>query len=503
MRLATVEQCAEIDELSQSVYALSGEVLQEAAGSMAARELDQAYFPELKKGKTAIVCGPGNNGADGLVAARHLHSGGHRDLTVYLLAPSGHRSNLFLQQLNRAELQGLKIINLEEEDQAWEQLSNSQLLVDAIFGIGLSRSVEGEFSRLIELINSIKAPTVSLDTPSGLNGNTGTVMSVSIKADMTLTFGVAKPGFFVAEGPSQIGKLRVLPIGLPFECIRGVATSHFLFNERLAKRYLPVRKETVNKSNFGHLLVIAGSSKYWGAGVLASSAGYRMGSGYVTWASQQKPLEQLRNIPEVLLSEYSESLLSERDWGAVAVGSGLGVNTDTARILRDLIKNEVKNVVVDADAITVCFEEKLFPLPESWILTPHSGELSRLLKISSHEIDKDRFAAAHQGSEVAGCHVLLKGFRTVIAFRQRAMVVNSGNSALAKAGTGDVLTGMIGSLLAQGLETLQAAATGAYIHGRLADEWVRLGHSRSSLIASDLTHHLPQLLSRMSGGTLF
>ncbi|MEO0335091.1 MAG: NAD(P)H-hydrate dehydratase, partial [Pseudomonadota bacterium] len=313
----------------------------------------------------------------------------------------------------------------------------------------------------------------------------------------------AKPGFFVSEGPSQIGKLRVLPIGFPFECIRGVATSHFLFNERLAKRYLPSRKETSNKSDHGHLLVIAGSPEYWGAGVLASSAGFRVGSGYVTWASEQQPIEQLKSIPEVLLREYSAELLTEKSWGAVAVGSGLGVNTSTAKILRDLIDQKVKNVVVDADAISVCLEEKLFPLPESWILTPHSGELSRLLKISSHEIDRDRFAAAHQGSEVAGCHVLLKGFRTVIAFRQRAMVVNSGNSALAKAGTGDVLTGMIGGLLAQGLETLQAAATGAYIHGRLADEWVRLGHSKSSLNASDLTNHLPQLLSRMSGGTLF
>ena len=258
-----------------------------------------------------------------------------------------------------------------------------------------------------------------------------------------------------------------------------------------------------NKSNHGHLLVIAGSPKYWGAGVLACTAGYRMGSGYVTWASQQKPIEELKSIPEVVLVEYSSELLAEREWSAVAVGSGLGVNTETGKIMRDLIERGVKNVVVDADAITVCMEEKLFPLPESWVLTPHSGELSRLLKISSHEIDKDRFAAAHQGSEVAGCHGLLKGFRTVIAFRDRAMVVNAGNSALAKAGTGDVLNGMIGSLLAQGLETLQAAATGSYIHGRLADEWVRLGHSKSSLVASDLGHHLPQLLSRMAGGTLF
>ncbi|NQZ01083.1 MAG: NAD(P)H-hydrate dehydratase, partial [Bdellovibrionales bacterium] len=475
MRLATVEQCSEIDELSQRVYALSGEVLQESAGSMAARELDQAYFPDLKKGKTAIVCGPGNNGADGLVTARHLHSTGYRDISVYLLAPAGHRSNLFLQQLNRAELQGLKIYNLEDDKSAWDQLAQSQLMVDALFGIGLSREVEGDFARLIELMNSNKAPTISLDTPSGLNGNTGVEMSVAVKADMTFTFGVAKPGFFVAEGPTQIGKLRVLPIGFPFECIRGVATSHFLFNERLAKRYLPQRKDASNKSNHGHLLVIAGSPKYWGAGVLACTAGYRMGSGYVTWASQQKPIEELKSIPEVVLVEYSSELLAEREWSAVAVGSGLGVNTETGKIMRDLIERGVKNVVVDADAITVCMEEKLFPLPESWVLTPHSGELSRLLKISSHEIDKDRFAAAHQGSEVAGCHVLLKGFRTVIAFRDRAMVVNAGNSALAKAGTGDVLTGMIGSLLAQGLETLQAAATGSYIHGRLADEWVRLG----------------------------
>jgi len=144
----------------------------------------------------------------------------------------------------------------------------------------------------------------------------------------------------------------------------------------------------------------------------------------------------------------------------------------------------------------------LFPLPRTWVVTPHSGELARIVKKEVAQLEADRFAAALHGSEITGCHVLFKGFRSVVAHEKRCMVINAGNSALAKAGTGDVLTGMIGGFLAQGLEPLQATATGAYIHGRLADEWVRVGHDRRTLLASDLREHLPQLIGRIAGGTL-
>lgn len=503
MRLATIRQCQEVEEMSMKAYGLTGEVLMEAAGAMGSREIDQSFFPELARGMTAVVCGPGNNGADGLVVARHLHSSGHRDLVVMTLAPEERQSALFRLQLHRAQCQGLRVVNLLENFAKADQLRSAELIVDGLFGIGLSRRLEGEQAHLVDIMNSAKKPIVALDCPSGLSCDTGRAEGSVVRAAMTLTFGLAKPGFFVGDGPLHVGKLKTLPIGFPYESLRGIATTHFLFTERLARRYLPARRETSNKSDHGHLLVLAGQEGMWGAGILAATSAYRMGCGYVTWAGRVSPQSQIAEIPEVLMATWEGAkTLRERKISAVAIGPGLGVDANTAQML-EVLKAEFSGpVVVDADAINACVQFGLFPLPKSWIITPHMGELGRVLKMDSRPLEEDRFAAALKGAEAAGCHVLLKGYRSVHAFENRCMVIHSGNSALAKAGTGDVLTGMVGSLLAQGLEPLQAAATAAYVHGRIADEWVRLGHDKRTLVASDIREHLPQLLTRISGGAI-
>jgi NAD(P)H-hydrate epimerase len=504
MRLATVGQAAQIDEISQKVYGLTGEILMESAGCAAAREIDLTFLPELTRGAVAVVCGPGNNGGDGLVVARHLHSGGHRDLQVFLIAPKDRQSPLFRLQLQRARLQGLRIVDLTEIPERADQIGSAELIVDALFGIGLTRKIEEPFLQVVEAMNAAKAPKVSLDTPTGLNADTGRVEGAAVKAAMTVTFGLAKTGFFVGEGPAHTGKLRVLPIGFPYEALRGIATTHFLFNERLARRYLPLRKETSNKSDHGRLLVLAGREGFWGAGILASSAAFRMGAGYVQWASFDAPYEALKEIPEVLTGKINDDALWRTKFSAACVGPGLGSGKETAALIEKLKKIEDLPVVVDADGITACVEHDLFPLPENWIVTPHAGELSRILKVHAQDIEKDRFAAAAQAFEKTKCHVLLKGFRSLIAFGNRCLVIHAGNSALAKAGTGDVLTGMIGGLLAQGLDTTQGAATAAYLHGRLADEWLRAGNDKSGLTASDLKAILPQVVSRLRlGGALF
>lgn len=503
MRLATVKQSRDIDELSQKVYGLTGEILMESAGALAAKEVDQAFLPELQRGLCAVVCGPGNNGGDGLVLARHMHSAGHRDIKVFLIAPKDRQSPLFKIQLKRAELQGLKIIDLHKDPERLEQLRSAGLIVDAVFGIGLSRKVEGEFLKAMDMINSVKVPVVSLDCPSGLDCDRGVVVGTVIRAAMTLSFGLAKPGFFVADGPAHVGKLRVLHIGFPFEALRGTATTHFLFTEKLARRYLPSRKNVTNKSDFGHVLVVAGSRGMWGAGILSASSAYRIGAGYVTWASFEMPEAHLKDAPEVLSAQVDDPELWSKKLSAVAIGPGLGVGQRTADLIVQLREKGFKSVVLDADAITTCVEHDLFPLPGSWVITPHAGELSRILLKEAREIEKDRYLAALEATQITGCHVLLKGFRSILAYGERCMVINSGNSALAKAGTGDVLTGMIAGLMAQGLDTVQATATAAYIHGRMADEWVRVGNDKSALVASDLKDHLPQLIARISGGVLF
>ncbi|MBC87396.1 MAG: NAD(P)H-hydrate dehydratase, partial [Bdellovibrionaceae bacterium] len=316
-----------------------------------------------------------------------------------------------------------------------------------------------------------------------------------------VTFGLAKPGFFIADGPIYVGRLRVLPIGFPHEALRSLATTHFCFNEKLARRYLPKRGVRSNKSDHGRVVVVAGREGMWGAGLLCASSAYRVGAGYVTWASFEVPSEHLIEAPEILTSHVDDPELWKSSDLAVAVGPGLGVTEETAKLIESLKEKDFP-VVLDADAISACVKFDLFPLPSHWILTPHTGELSRIIGKSIGEIESDRYLAALLGSERTGCHLLLKGYRSVLAYQHRAMVINSGNSALAKAGTGDVLTGMIAGLLAQKVEPIQATATASYIHGRMADEWVRSGHDRRSLNASDLRNHLPTLMSRLATGAI-
>lgn len=504
MRLVTRSQAKEIDTLSVKAYGLTDDILMEAAGLMAAREIQQNFFPELNRGLTAVVCGPGNNGGDGLVLARHLHSMGYRNLVVVLAAPSKKQSKMFRQQLNRAEKHGLRFIDAFSEGKKLEQLKSSELIIDAVFGTGFSKNIDGPYLTFIEKINSFKKPIVALDVASGLNSDTGIVRGIAIRAHTTLTFGLAKPGFFVADGPSHTGKLRVLPIGYPYECLRGVATTHFIFNDKLARRYLPLRKDRANKSDFGRLVLMAGNENTWGAGVLAAQSAYRMGAGYVVWAGNDIPFKNLESTPEVLTSNLqNEDIWNADRVSAYAVGPGFGIGNETVKVIRRLIDMKFPRVVLDADAITVCVKHKLFPLPQSWILTPHNAELARILNMDVAKIENDRYAAALKAAELTGAHVLLKGFRSILAYQGRCMVILSGNSALAKAGSGDVLTGMIGSLLAQGLDTVQATATAAYIHGRIADEWVRNGNDKRSLNPSDIKDHLGPMLSRLAQGAIF
>jgi NAD(P)H-hydrate epimerase len=502
MRIATCEQCQKIDQSSQDDFLLPAEVLMESAGSSAAREIDQSFLPELTRGSVGIICGPGNNGGDGMVVARHLHSMGHRDLILFVMAKEDSQSELYKKQLKRVNCQGIRIVDLWNQPEDTSLFKGLELIVDALFGIGLSRTVEEPYSQILEAMNSTRCSKVSLDIPSGLDGDRGTVKGIAFTADQTLSFGIAKPGFFVSEGPSHVGRLRVLPIGFPYELLRKVPTSHFAFGEKLAKRYLPKRPNSGNKSSFGHLMLIAGSPGKWGAGLLGATAAFRIGSGYVSLVSFEDPQKVINEQPEIMTNTWGASDLFKKMPSAFAVGPGLGVSEKTKEVIEHLLNSGAESVILDADAISTCVKYNLFPLPKSWVLTPHAGELSRILDVESREIEQDRYRYALLAAEKTGCHVLLKGFRSVLAYEDRCMVIVAGNSALAKAGSGDILTGMIGGLLAQGLPPVQGTATASYLHGRMADEWIRSGKHKSSLLPSDLSTHLPSIMERLSGGAL-
>jgi len=501
MRLATREQASQIDSQTQSQFDLSSEVLMESAGALAAREI--ANLRDTKN--VVIVCGPGHNGGDGLVVARHLHGRAVKSVRVCFVGEGRFdevRSPLVKLQLSRVRALGLEVVNASDLARSLPGLlSQADLIVDAIFGIGFRGPMTSPYDRIVEQINSAKVRVVSLDVPSGLNVDSGTVARAgqAVRADLTLTFGLAKPGFFVNSGPAHVGRLKVIPIGLPQKLQREIAHSHFLFTQRLAKQLLPDRGPAANKSNFGHALVLAGRKGFWGAGLLASTAAYRVGAGYVTWASHICPDEMLQDLPEVLMANAHEPEVWQKKFTAVALGPGLGFGPETAELIERAKSHVNLPVLLDADGITACVTHGLFPLPSHWVMTPHAGELARVLGCDAKEIEADRFQAVQRARDRVGCLILLKGFRSVLGFEDKMGVIYSGNVALAKAGTGDVLTGMIAGFLAQGLLPAHAALLGSYLHGRMADVWIRSGQDISALSASDLNALLPALLSRFRG----
>lgn len=490
--LSLSRQSAKIDTSAGQKYFLEPEVLMEAAGALAAGEILK-YF-----GKTAssfiVMCGPGHNGGDGLVLARHLYSHG---LKVQVFCDKKSGSDLLEKQKKRLTSQKLKIHPIAQYKNL--KVSDDFLIVDALFGVGLSRDVKGIYKELIEWMNAASCKIVSLDTPSGLNVDTGIPQGVSVKASLTLTFGLAKPGFYLMQGPAHTGQLVRLPIGFPQALLSSSESTHFLVDDTWVLKKLPSRCPEDHKARQGHLLVLAGREGFWGAGELTSLAAYRMGCGYVTWSggdgTQHPPLG---SVPDVLTGKLSDpKLLSNKT--AVAIGPGFGTEDRTKEWLLALKKTN-QPVVVDADAFTVCVREpNLFPLPENWILTPHSGELGRLFGLKGEDIDQDRTSYAIKASQKTGALVLLKGFRSVLAYGKKCGIIASGNAALAKAGTGDVLTGFIGALLARSLKPFEATAVASFVHGKIADNWVQSGKDADTLMAQDLKELLPEALQQLRG----
>lgn len=265
------------------------------------------------------------------------------------------------------------------------------------------------------------------------------------------------------------------------------------FNFKKAKKLLPLRRANQNKTHGGKTLIIAGQKGYFGAAVLAATASARVGSGYTTLMTDALSFPIHRH-PDFLIISKTKFPHDWKVYQAIAVGPGLGVNKNTEQIIRSLLKNKVENVILDADALTVIAKKNIYPLRASWLLTPHTGELARLIKKQKIS-EASKRKALEEAYKIYQCQILLKGSPTLImnseAFIQE---VSSGNSALAKAGTGDVLTGMIAGLLAQGLKTEEAASLGSYLHGLCSQIWIKEKRDQLSLLASDLLSLIPQAL---------
>lgn len=486
--LSLSNESAQRDRLAKERYSISPEILMESAGALSAREI--VSRPSWISSTVMVFCGPGHNGGDGLVLARHLHSNG---IPVEVFCSDKTASPLVEKQKERLSSQEIPLFSLKNQERIQQTVSKASLIVDALFGVGLSRNIEGNNLKLIQWINRASQPVVSLDIPSGLNGDTGRIKGEAVQADLSLSFGLKKPGFYLMEGPAHVGKVINFPIGFPPALLSKESHSRFLIDREWVSSRLPKRSPTDHKARQGHLLILAGRPGFWGAGRLSAEAAYRMGAGYVTWAGNEHP--PLESSADVLTQTFSEPELFAKKT-AVAIGPGLGVGEQTKKLLLALNETGLP-VVVDADAWTVCVKESLFPLPENWISTPHSEELGRLFGLKGEKIDEDRCSYALKASFQTNSPVLLKGFHSVLAWNGKCGIIASGNAALSKAGTGDVLTGFIGALLARSLSPFQAGAVGSFIHGLIADNWIQSGKDTDTLMAKDLKDFLPSVLKQL------
>jgi len=514
MKVATAEQMQELDRKAIETYRIPGVVLMENAGRGAA-ELICNTFPDIDKKKIAIVAGKGNNGGDGFVIARYLLNQGI-SVRVYLLTdPKGLRGdgetnfNIF----HRMKGEVISVPSSKDYQKIKRDLEKFDILVDGIFGTGLDAEVRGYYREVIDHLNMLQRPIVAIDIPSGLDADTGKPLGTAIRAFLTVTFGLPKIGLLISPGLDYAGKVKVIDIGIPKKLVEEEKIPTYLLEKEEIQSWLSVpRHPDTHKGDYGHLLVIAGSVGKTGAAAMSCQAALRMGAGLVTLAIPKSlnPIMEMK-LTEVMtepLPETPKQTLSLRAFSAIVrlcenkkaviIGPGLGTYKETQSLVLKLIKALDLPIILDADGLTaLATQPKTLPATNrSLILTPHPGEMARLIRSSAKEVLENRFGVSKNFSQSQHVHLVLKGHPTLIASPKGEVFINpTGNPGMASGGTGDVLTGMIGGLICQGFDILPSLQASVFLHGMAGDEGAQ-EMGEKSLIATDMIEKLPALLKR-------
>jgi len=504
MPLVTVGEMKAIDRQAIELWGIPSAVLMENAG----REVVRVLEKELKNlsGKNILViCGKGNNGGDGFVIARHLNNKGALVRCVLL----GKTTDLKGDAFTNAQIllnAGISIEKVECVDELSKIIKNQPVIIDAIFGTGITTPPKGIFAEAIRLINESNAFVVSVDAPSGVDLNTGKVFEPAVRAHLTVTMALPKIGLFLYPCKNYTGKLIIADIGIPKQLIPQNAPA-YLIDSDFVRTHLPPRKPDGHKGTFGTCLLICGSKGYSGAACLASMAAVRSGAGLVHIAFpeslspviESQVLEPVKHplpeTPEGTLSRQALKNLLElaANADAIAIGPGISRHQETHELLFEVLPKIEKPLILDADALNNLTGsiEILKNINAPVILTPHPGEFARLTNTPSAEINSNRVGVSRTFAKGYNCILVLKGAPTVIAAPDGKVYLNpTGNSGLATGGTGDVLTGLICGLIAQGAEPLNAAICGVYLHGLAADIGA-LELTEYGLAASDLLKFLP------------
>jgi NAD(P)H-hydrate epimerase len=512
MKVATAEEMQELDQKAIETYRIPGVVLMENAGRGAA-EVISNVFPDLQKKRIAIVAGKGNNGGDGFVIGRHLLNQGIPIKVFLLTEPKSLRGDAEInyQIFSRMKGEVISIPSSKDYQKVKKDLEKFGLLIDGIFGTGLDAEVRGYYREVIDHLNALKKPIVAIDIPSGLSANTGKPLGTAIRASLTITFGLPKVGHLISPGTDYVGKVKVIDIGIPRSLVDEEKIQTYLLEEEEIRGWLSVpRRLDTHKGDYGHLLVIAGSVGKTGAAAMACEAALRMGAGLVTLAIP-KSLNAIMEmkLTEVMtepLPETPKQTISLRAFNsllrlcekkrAVIIGPGIGTFKETQSLILKLIKTLDIPIILDADGLTaLATQPKTLPAANrSLILTPHPGEMARLINSTAKGVQEDRIGVSRKFSQSSHVHLVLKGFRTLIANPKGEVFINpTGNPGMASGGTGDVLTGMIGGLICQGFGILTSLQISVYLHG-LAGDKVAQEMGEKSLVATDIIKKIPTLL---------
>ncbi|MCH5598997.1 NAD(P)H-hydrate dehydratase [Niabella ginsengisoli] len=460
-----------------------------------------AYKKYLNK-NFAIFCGPGNNGGDGLAIARLLSLSGHA-VQVFLLNSASKRSSDF--DINYKCLKEVASVIIDLKEISLPSLAADTIIIDAIFGTGLNRSLDGFSKQLVEYINRLNNKVVAIDMPSGLLTDLSSKGLTAIKANNTLTFQCFKAAFLLPENEEYFGNVHILDINLHPSYLNSVETTFELVDQQFISSIIKLRKAFSHKGNFGHALIIAGSYGKMGAAVLSTKACLQSGAGLVTAHVPAKGVEIMQiSAPEAMCRIDTQSeIISNIDYDlkpytSIGIGPGIGKEKMTTSFLYQLLKDYQKPMVIDADALNILSENPdwLSLLPPGSILTPHPKEYARLFGNDMNDLEK--INTALQKAHDLKIIIILKGHHTFIATPDGKGYFNTtGNAGMAKGGSGDVLTGIITGILAQGYKPNEAAILGVYMHGAAGDN-AAAKYGMISMTATDLIEALktPDLLTK-------
>jgi ADP-dependent NAD(P)H-hydrate dehydratase / NAD(P)H-hydrate epimerase len=443
--------------------------------------------------RIGIVCGTGNNGGDGLGIARLLHEDGY-SITIWIIRDGANESDDF--KINFSRIQGKVPVNEIRKDFDSSSFAWCDVVIDAIFGSGLSRPAEGIYATVIESINTAQLTRVAVDIPSGLMVDKPSTGSI-VKAHHTISFQTAKLSFLLPEYYPYVGNFKLVNIGLDKNYIRQLNTDYFLLEKKDIKSVIRHRTKFDHKGTFGHALLIAGSFGKMGAAVLSAKAALRSGVGLLTAHVPTCGYQIIQMaVPEAMVSvDQADFFLTNipalENYSAIGIGPGIGQNVETIKAFRQLLEKSNRPMVIDADAINIlgANRELIHGLPEGSILTPHPKEFERL--VGDWKNDFERLGKQREFSMKTKCIVVLKGAHTTIATPDgKVYFNNTGNPGMATAGSGDVLTGVLTGLLAQGYNATETAFIGVWLHG-LAGDFAKRDFGEISLTSTDIINHLP------------